>query len=172
MILNHAVNVGGFLYCATYQGPHTTYTYFNDNDGHYHRWLYIIDGRAEAADRTSDDLTSTPVSTRTGDSAGELIDVSSGKGHYITTTTSDVGLSMMMFNPIPATRELTVEIVKGSASKIVTAGEQRITLICINGPITVNDKTVESLQHVKIFPGKTVTIVMPEHTVCALVQDK
>jgi hypothetical protein len=172
MILNHAVNVGGFLYCATYQGPHTTYTYFNDNDGHYHRWLYIIDGRAQAEDRISNDLSTPPVSTRSGDSAGNLLDVSSGKGHYVTTTTTDVGLSMIMFSPIPTTRELDVEIVKGTITKTVTADDRRITLVCINGPITVNDKIVESLQHVKIFPGKTVEVNLPEHTVCALVQDK
>ena len=172
MILNHAVNVGGFLYCVTYQGPYTTYTYFNDNDGHYHHWLYIIDGRAEAEDRISNDLSTPPVSTRTGDSAGDLLNVSSGKGHYVTTTTTDVGLSMIMFNPIPATRELDVEMVKGNTTKTVTAGDRRITLVCILGPITVNNKTVESLQHVKIFPGKSVEIILPEHTVCALVQDK
>ena len=172
MIFNHSVNVGGFAYCMTYYGPYTKYTYFNDNDGHYHQWLYIVDGRAEAEDRISNDISTPPVSTRAGDSPGDLLDVSSGKGHYVTTTTTDVGLSMMMFNPIPATRELDVEIVKGNTTKTVTADEKRITLICIIGPITVNDKTVESLQHVKIFPGKTVEVNLPEHTVCALVQDK
>jgi hypothetical protein len=79
---------------------------------------------------------------------------------------------MMMFNPIPHTRELNVEIVKGITTKTVTAGDRRVTIVCIIGPITVNDKTVESLQHVKIFSGKTVEITLPEHTVCALVQDK
>ena len=172
MILNHAVNVGGFLYCATYQGPHTTYTYFNDNDGHYHRWLYMIDGSAVVAVRDNNELTEDPVYTDSGHSAGTLIDVSPSQGKYVTTTTSDVGLSMMMFNPIPATRELDVEIVKGITTKTITAENTRITLVCVIGPITVNDKTVESLQHVKIFPGKTVEVNLPEHTVCALVQDK
>ena len=78
----------------------------------------------------------------------------------------------MMFNPIPTTRNLNIEIVKGNTTKTITATDKRITIVSIIGPITVNDKTVESLQHVKVFPGKTVTIVMPEHTVCALVQDK
>jgi hypothetical protein len=77
-----------------------------------------------------------------------------------------------MFNPIPTTRDLNIEIVKDTTTKIITAGNTRITLVCIIGPITVNDKTVESLQHVKIFPGKTVTITLPEYKVCALVQDK
>ena len=172
MIFNHAVNVGGFIYCMTYYGPHTKYTYFNGNDGHYHQWLYIVDGRAQAEDRIFNDLSTQPVSTRTGDSPGELLDVSSGKGHYVTTTTTDVGLSIMMFNPIPTTRNLNIEIVKGNTTKTITATDKRITIVSIIGPITVNDKTVESLQHVKVFPGKTVTIVMPEHTVCALVQDK
>jgi hypothetical protein len=172
MILNHAVNVGGFLYCATYQGPHTTYTYFNDNDGHYHRWLYMIDGSAVVAVRDNNELTEDPVYTDSGHSAGTLIDVSPSQGKYVTTTTDEIGLSMMMFNPIPATRELDVEIVKGITTKTITAENTRITLVCVIGPITVNDKTVESLQHVKIFPGKTVEVNLPEHTVCALVQDK
>jgi hypothetical protein len=172
MIFNHAVNAGGFVYCSTYYGPHTVGTYFNDNDGHYHQWLYIIDGHARAANRLTADLTTEPTFVRSGDDPGELIDTSGGKGQYITTTTGDVGISMVMFNPIPTTRELDVEIVKGIDTKTITATDKRITLVCILGPITVNDKTVESLQHVKIFPGKTVEINLPEHTVCALVQDK
>jgi hypothetical protein len=172
MILNHAVNVGGFLYCATYQGPHTIYTYFNDNDGHYHRWLYMIDGSAVVDVRNNNELTEDPVYTDSGHSTGTLIDVSPSQGKYVTTTTGEVGLSMMMFNPIPTTRDLTIEIVKGITTKTITAENTRITLVCVIGPITVNDKTVESLQHVKIFPGKTVEVTLPEHTVCALVQDK
>lgn len=172
MIFNHAVNVGGFIYCTTYYGPHTTGTYFNDNDGHYHQWLYIIDGQAVAANRLTSDITTEPTLVRSGDAAGTLIDVKNGKGQYVTTTTGDTGLSMMMFNPIPTTREITVDIFKGLSQHTITAEDKRKTLVCILGPITVNDKTVESLQHVKIFPGKTVTISLPEHTVCALVQDK
>jgi hypothetical protein len=172
MIFNHAVNVGGFIYCTTYYGPHTTGTYFNDHDGHYHQWLYLIDGQAVATNRLTADITTEPTLIRSGDAPGELIDVSNGKGQYITTTTGDVGISMMMFNPIPHTRELNVEIIKGITTKTVTADDKRITVVCILGPITVNDKTVESLQHVKVFPSKTVTITLPEHTVCALVQDK
>lgn len=172
MIINHSVNVGGFAYCMTYYGPHTKYTYFNGNDGHYHQWLYIVDGAASAEIRDSGDLTQSPVYTDSEHVPGVLLDVSASQGKYVTTTTGDVGLSMLMFNPIPATRELDVEIVKGITNKIVTAENTRITIVCINGPITVNDKTVESLQHVKVFPGKTVTITLPEHTVCALVQDK
>jgi hypothetical protein len=172
MILNHAINVGGFVYCLTYYGPHTKYTYFNGNDGHYHQWLYIVDGTASAEIRDSEDLTQSPVYTDSEHVSGVLLDVSASQYKYVTTTTTDVGLSMMMFNPIPTTRNLNIEIVKGNTTKTVTAGDRRITLVCIIGPVTVNDKTVESLQHVKIFPGKTVEVNLPEHTVCALVQDK
>jgi redox-sensitive bicupin YhaK (pirin superfamily) len=172
MIFNHAVNVGGFAYCTTYYGPHTTNTYYNANDGHYHSWLYIVDGSARAEVHDSADLTSTLVYTDSNHSPGTLLDVSASKDKYVTTTTENSSLSMMMFNPIPATRDLNIEIVKGTTTKTVTADNTRITVVCILGPITVNDKTVESLQHVKVFPGKTVTIALPEHTVCALVQDK
>jgi hypothetical protein len=156
----------------TYYGPHTNYTYFNGNDGHYHQWLYIVDGAASAEVRDTEDRSQTPIYTDSKHVPGVLLDVSASQDKYVTTTTDDIGLSMMMFNPIPTTRDLDVEIVKGITTKTITAGDRRITLVCIIGPITVNDKTVESLQHVKIFPGKTVEIALPEHTVCALVQDK
>jgi hypothetical protein len=172
MIFNHVVNVGGFAYCTTYYGPHTNYTYFNGNDGHYHQWLYIVDGAASAEVRDTEDRNQTPIYTDSKHVPGVLLDVSASQDKYVTTTTDDIGLSMMMFNPIPTTRDLDVEIVKGITTKTITAENTRITLVCVIGPITVNDKTVESLQHVKIFPGKTVEVTLPEHTVCALVQDK
>lgn len=172
MIFNSAINVGPFAYCATYYGPHTTKTYFNDHNGHYHQWLYIVDGSARAEVREGESLSSALVYEDSAHSPGTLLDISPSKGKYVTTTTADTGMCMIMFNPIPDSRKLAVEMVKGPITQEVTAGSQRITLVCIQGPITVNDKTVEGLQHVKIFPGKTVTITLPDHAVCALVQDK
>jgi hypothetical protein len=171
MIVNQAVNVGGFAYCMSYYGPHTSYTYFNGNDGHYHQWLYIVDGAARAEVRDSEDLTQTPVYIDSDHIPGVLLDVSPSQNKYVTTTTDSIGLGMMMFNPIPTTRGLNVEMVKGVTTKSVTATDKRITVVTIIGPITVNNKTVESLQYVKVFPGKTVEITLPEHTVCALVSD-
>jgi hypothetical protein len=79
---------------------------------------------------------------------------------------------MIFFNPIPDTLNLAVEIVHGPITKTITAEDKRITVVCITGPITVNDKTVESLQHAKIFSGKTAELTLSENTICALVQDK
>ena len=172
MIVNQAINVGGFVYCISYYGPHTKYTYFNGNDGHYHQWLYIVDGDASAEVRDTEDRNQTPIYTDSEHVPGALLDVSASEDKYVTTITDTNGLSMIMFNPIPTTRDLNVEIIKGVDTKTITATDKRITIVSIIGPITVNDKTVESLQHVKVFPGKTVTITLPEHTVCALVQDK
>ena len=172
MIVNQAINVGGFVYCISYYGPHTKYTYFNGNDGHYHQWLYIVDGDASAEVRDTEDQSQTPIYTDSKHVPGALLDVSASKDKYVTTITDTNGLSMIMFNPIPTTRDLNVEIIKGIDTKTITATDKRITIVCIIGPVTVNDKTVESLQHVKIFPGKTVEVNLPEHTVCALVQDK
>ena len=46
MILNNAINAGGFIYCAAYFGPHEDYTYFNDGSGHHHQYSYIVEGSA------------------------------------------------------------------------------------------------------------------------------
>ena len=170
MILNNAINAGGFIYCMAYFGPHESNTYFNDGDGHYHQCIYIVEGRGSGT------ITATPdgevLRYEDGDSQGQLIDLSPARGLYHTTKTQDISLTTMMFNPIPASRELDVEIVKGPTTKTITATDKRVTVVCITGPITANDKTLASLQHAKIFPGKTAELNLPENTVCALVSDK
>lgn len=172
MIFNHAVNVGGFIYCTTHYGPHTVGTYFNSNDGHYHQAIYIVEGQAMCEVRDAADIDTSPFIREGNITPGQLFDNSNSKGKYVTTITEEQGITLVMFNPIPHTRELDIEIVKGTTTRTIIVTDKRITVVCILGPITVNDKTVESLQHVKVFPGKTVTISLPEHTVCALVQDK
>jgi len=170
MILNNSVNAGNFIYCMAYFGPHETNTYLNDGDGHYHQFIYIVEGRGSGT------ITATPdgevIRYEDGDSQGQLIDLSPAKGYYHTTKTQDVSLTTIMFNPIPASRILDVEIVKGPIIKTAAATDKRVTVVCITGPITANDKTLVSLQHAKIFPGKTAELNLPENTVCALVSDK
>lgn len=170
MILNNAVNAGGFIYCMAYWSPNERITYFNDGDGHYHQYVYIVDGQGYGEAR----LTENGEIFKSDDTrrVGELLDLSDTKGMYHTTITKENSLNMIMFNPIPDTRVLNVEIVKGPITKTVVAEEKRITVVCITGPITANDKTLASLQHAKIFPGKSAELNLPENTVCALVSNK
>jgi len=174
MLVNNAYNAGNFVYCSVYFGPHMISHYYNDNDGHYHQWLYIVEGdpatRAELRD--VDDLTVPPLFVGSGRGTGELLDVSDGLGKYVTTYTADKGLAMIMFNPIPTSRNLDVEILKGPIQIDITAENNRKTIVCINGPIQANNSTLSSLQHAKIFPGKTVNLTLSENTICAIVQDK
>jgi hypothetical protein len=170
MILNNAVNAGGFIYCMAYWSPNERITYFNDGDGHYHQYVYIVDGEGYGEVR----LTENGEIFRSDNTkrVDELLDLSDTKGMYHTTVTKEQSLNMIMFNPIPDTRILDVEIIKGPITKTVIATDKRITVVCITGPITANDKTLASLQHAKIFPGKTAELNLPENTVCALVSDK
>ena len=168
MILNNAVNTGSFIYCMAHWSPNESNTYLNTGNGHFHQAAYIVDGEGIAELReTADGLV---IRREEGNGSGMLLDLKPTKGLYHTTTTKDKSLTMIMFNPIPDTRELNIEIVKNQ-SKTITATDKRIVVVCITGPITANDKTLVSLQHAKIFPGKTVELVVPENSVCALVTE-
>ena len=170
MILNNAVNAGGFIYCMAYWSPNERITYFNSGDGHYHQFVYVVDGEGHGEVRQTEN----GEIFRSDDTkrVGELLDLSDTKGMYHTTITKENSLNMIMFNPIPDTRILDVEIITGPVTKIVTATDKRVTVVCITGPITANDKLLASLQHAKIFSGKTAELNLPENTVCALVSDK
>ena len=167
MILNNSINAGGFIYCMAYFGPHESNTYFNDGDGHYHQWFYIVDGRAIAEIKTAVD--GSLLETHDLKDIGPLVNQQKFKGKYTNLRTEDSGISLMFFNPIPETRELDIEIVKGPREVEVSAVDNRITLVAITGPIQANDKILQSMQHAKIFPGKTVSIKLEENAVCALV---
>ena len=167
MILNNSVNAGGFIYCMAYFGPKETGAYLNSGDGHFHQYFYVVDGRCIA--EIKDDKDSEPIAVYRTEELDRLVNQESLRGKYTCIKTQDSGISIMFFNPIPETRNLMVEILQGSTKKTITASDKRITLIAITGPIKANDKTLESLQHAKIFPGKTVELTLPEYTTCALV---
>jgi len=167
MILNNAINAGGFIYCMTYIGPHESGVYQNIGNGHYHQYFYIIEGSATAIIRESED--SEPVEINDTKQPGTLVDQRHNHGKWTSVITKDESISLMFFNPIPDTRDLKVEILKGPGTHTITAVDQRKTIVCITGPIQANDKSLASLQHAKILPGKTVELTLPENTVCAIV---
>lgn len=167
MILNNSINAGGFIYCMAYWGPNESGSYFNQGDGHFHQWFYIVDGRAIAEIKT--DIDGGLLETHDLKDIGPLVNQQKFKGKYTNLRTEDSGISLMFFNPIPETRELDIEVVKGPRELEVSAVDNRITLVAITGPVQANDKILQSMQHAKIFPGKTVSIKLEENAVCALV---
>jgi hypothetical protein len=169
MILNNAVNAGNFIYCMFHLGANETHTYFNDGNGHFHQCVYVAEGSGTGTvtDKEGNIIISKPTVP-----AGELDEtIKLTKGTFHTLKTDNEGLTLMMFNPIPDSRNLKVDIVKGPATRTVTADASRTTIVCITGPITANDKTLVSLQHAKVFSGKTAELVVPENSVCALVTE-
>lgn len=169
MILNNAVNTGSFIYCMFHLGPNEEHRYLNEGHGHFHQAVYVVDGSGigTVTDKDGQVLVSKPSAM-----PGTLDEsIALTKGTYHTLKTLESGLSLVMFNPIPDTRNLKIEIVKGNTTKTITAGDSRITVVCITGPITANDKTLVSLQHAKIFPGKSAELILPDNAVCALVSE-
>jgi hypothetical protein len=169
MIMNNSINAGNFIYCMFYAGPNETTTYLNDGHGHFHQAVYVVDGKAVG---TVEDLDGNEIITKPSVPPGEidetLVDT---KGTMHTIKTQESSLTFVAFNPIPDTRRLTFEIIKGPIEKNVTAGEKRLTVVCITGPISANDKQLQTLQFAKLFPGKSADLSLPNNTVCVLVSE-
>jgi hypothetical protein len=166
MIFQNAVNAGSFIYCMIYQSPNEIGTYFNDNNGHYHASLYVVDGTADVW--LSDTDTPTDNDKIESLEPGMFYDTSHTKGKYVTSKTGSTGVSTVNFNPIPANRLLNVEILKGSQTIEIN---YKTTIVCITGPINVNGKELKSTQYAKVFTNNTATLTMEENTICALVTE-
>lgn len=169
MILNNAINAGNFIYCMAHFSPNESNTYHNQGNGHFHQYLYIVDGQGIVENRETAD--GPAIRREEGNGVGMLVDLTATRGLFHTTITNENSLTVILFNPIPETRNLKVEIIKGEQSQIITANDSRKVIVCITGPVLANNKTLMSLQHAKIFPGKTVELAVPKHSVCAIVSE-
>ena len=172
MIINNAVNAGPFVYCGIAYSPNTKTVYHNAGEGHYQSHIYVLAGSAVAYDRTIEDTSFLPVATRSGDLPGTLIDVSEGRDRWIETVAGDQGLMIVMFHPIPSSRELDIEILKEGLHRI-SATDKRKTIVVMDGKVDTNSgKKLESLQFAKLLPGNSVEINIHTGGVVAVVQDK
>jgi hypothetical protein len=168
MILNNSIRAGNFVYCLVYWSPHEESSYFNDGNGHYHPNAYVVDGQgwAEFKDADGNVYISEPTKT-----PGTLVDTSHSRGKYEVIKTDNHGLSLFHVNPIPAELTLNIEYISGAQERELTPVDNRITVVVVTGPVYINNKKLESLQHAKIFPGKTATVTLGEHSICALVSE-
>lgn len=167
MRIQQGIDCGSFIYCSCYLSPNQKVTHLNAGDGHFHQWLYLVEGSAKAEVKHTADGPN--IYERAGDPVGTLVDETDTLGKYVVTTTDDDGMACMLFNPIPATNKLDVQIIKGAGNHKITATDKRITIVAISGPVTVNGKEVGDHQYAKLFTGKTAEIEMSEHGVIALV---
>lgn len=165
MILNNSVNTNSFVYCSVYQSPNETTNYFNLGNGHFHQSIYIVEGEITYTFSDTQELSGSEQYTTL--SAGQSLDLTPSKGKYVVTKTANVGASMIMFNPIPDTKTLSVEYVTGN--KTITAGSERVTVVCVTGPVTIKDKTLNSGQYAVVFANTSAELVQSENTICALV---
>jgi len=168
MILTNSVNVGSFVYCAVHQGPNKQSHYNNTGHGHCHLWSYIVSGSGHG---TASETQDGPTVFSTDLVSGTLYDMRKIKDMYHHIKTFDEQMSFINFNPIPHTRNINVEVLKGPTTTEITAVDNRIVIVCITGPITANGKTLDDMQHAKLFPGKTAKLDLPINSVIALVTE-
>ena len=165
MIINHSVNTNSFIYCSVYQSPHEQTNYYNAGNGHFHESIYIIEGEISYAFADTQTLTGSETFSQLA--KGQTIDLTASKGKYVITKTADVGASMIMFNPIPESKHLGIEYT--SESKTISAADSRVTVICITGPVTIKDKTLNSGQYAVVFANTSAELLQSDDTICALV---
>jgi len=171
MIINFAINTNSFVYCSVYESPSETTNYYNVGNGHFHQHIYIVEGKAEYT--ISDTKDPAPDAVYLPLEGKNYYNLSHCKGKYvITKTDSNSGMAMMMFNPIPDDKSIDVEIIQSDEDNkkvLIEAGDKRVTVVCITGPVNIKGKQIDSMQYAVVFTNKTAELVMNKNTVCAIV---
>lgn len=167
MISHTAVNANGFIYCSVYQSPNETTTYHNDNVGEYHAAIYMLEGNLDTYPSETEILASDAVNAPLAQ--GQLYDISNTRGKFVIAKTGNAGASMVMFNPVPADKNLNIKIVDTPQNVEIDSSAGKVTIVCLTGPVTVNGKTVNSMEFVRVYQGVPATLIVNEDSICALV---
>lgn len=167
MIINYNISTNSFIFCNVYQGPHENTAYLNQGNGHFHEYVYVLEGSATAG--FSDTETADNAVIFNTISRDNIYNIEDSRGKYVITNTQDTGISFAMFNPIPDTKHLVVEIVKGAQTIDVSATDQRKTIVCIQGKVTIKDKELACMQYAVVFEDTNTTLQLHENSICAIV---
>lgn len=166
-MIGNDVIAGNFYYCVNHWFPHQSKKFYNsiESTKGYHQYSYVIDGKCIGEFRDSEN--GTIVQTIESTSLDNSFLDHSGLPKYETVST-DEGVTMMFFSPMNNSKPISVQI-KNQGTYDITTSDKRITIVCIIGPVSANDKELISMQHAVVFQGKTAKLTIPENGVCALV---
>jgi hypothetical protein len=130
----------------------------------------MVEGSLKAYESTTENPTDLESATKTQLVEGMLYNISTSRGKYITSKTDQYGASMAMFNPVPVDRKLNIEILTGPQTKEIDDTNKKFTIVCLTGPILVNNKELKSTQFA-VIQDKSAIITMQENKICALVSE-
>lgn len=169
MIVHNSINVDSCVVCFVHQGPNEKSIYFNDGLGHYHKMIYIEEGQIDTYPTANGTIM--PEDVNAPLSAGQLYDISNTKGKYVVGVTHEVGASMVMFNPVPLERELDIQILKDAQTINIDAADSRVTIVCTTrgSGVTVNDKSMNTMQFAAVRQGTQATLTLQQGAVCAII---
>lgn len=166
-MIGNDVTAGNFYYCVNHWFPHQSKKFHNSVDSidGYHQYSYLIDGTCIGEFRDSENGALTH-SVNLSTENNPLLN--HGQYSDFETIKTDTGATLVFFSPINNDKPIKVELKKAGTYDIA-ANDKRITIVCIIGPVTANDKELISMQHAVVFQGKTAKLTIPEKGVCALV---
>lgn len=166
------VDAGTFTFDLLELFPNNTLIYFNGGDGSYHQAAYILAGSATVTVHDTIDGPPIPSLTRGNDPVGTLIDLSPTKDKYTVTTTVD-GLTTILFNPIPASNVLKIQVFQTPQTLNITLsdGDKYITAVVLTGTVFVNNTILSQMQWLQLPPTVTTMVTITPNSAIAIVRE-
>lgn len=168
MIAYNSYVAEGFVYLPFYVGPHEHgHAVLNSNDGYYSQSFYVVHGSGTYHVRDTQDGAET---STTVPAVGQFHDVSANYDKYHCLEAGADGLAVVFFNPLPVTNNLTLEALGAGTHTVNNSSETNEFVVCVNGPITIGDKTLVAHRYGKIHPGQTYTVTIPTNSTAVKVK--
>jgi hypothetical protein len=157
----------GFVICIGHMTANETYSFTTADttkNGGYSQLGYCLEGSANVLD-SNGNVTDTY-------SAGNLYDL---KKHYNTafsyTINSEVGGTWFCINPVPATKIYDGTLLTENTTTSYTGDGVESVVVCVNGTVTVNDKTLQNQNYVRILNGQTANVTVGAGSVALYFRD-
>jgi hypothetical protein len=142
----------GFVLCVGSALPGDVLTQPNKGAGVAIQYVYVYRGNATVTDgSTTKELPSK-----------QLLNLTNYMGREISFAMLGDPTMWVAINPAPEATRFTAEFVGGGETLVVTGGEQRKTILCLEGSILCNEVSVAALKYAPVRDDITVTLVVPE----------
>lgn len=158
-LMDDLIMCKGFAICRGMMTAGETYSFTSANtssDGIFSQLGYCVSGSAILYDSEG--------TAKIKFETGNLYDVRDYYGKDFNIVAEENGGTWICINPTPASKFYTGVLLKENTTKTIKGTDKEQVVMCLNGEIVVNDKTLKQFQYARILKGKTAKLTLGPDT--------
>lgn len=158
MITYKTVHCRGFVLCVGSGLQGGTLTQPNVGNGFAMQYVYVYKGHGEITDGESVDVLPNQA----------LTDIAKYMGKEVSFKVLGDPTMWVAINPLLDTDRFDAALLRGGESVTVEGSDKRKYIVCLEGTVQCNDKTLQALMYAPVRSTSSVSVIVPQDSVAVV----